>query len=424
MSPPELARDAPRPDVLHPVEVDLRRLLGEKAHAPILDDVDRRLGELVHPHEPLQRHERLDPLAGAMRERHRVAVLLGARDQPPIAQLLHHRTPRIGDRQTREVLSRVGGHAAVLADRGELRQPMSAPDLEVIRVVTGGDLQRSRAEIGADVLIRDDLQRPSHDREHGRLADQPAIPVVLGVHRDRGVGQHRLGTDGRDRDRSRAGRQGVIDVIQRVRHLAILDLQVGDRRAASRVPVDHVAIAVDEVFVVERHEYLDYRLGIPLVEREALVLVVARGTEALELLDDRVAVLLAPLPHPRHERLASDLFAARTFLLEGALHLSLRRDPRVVGAEDPLRPPPLHAVVTHEAVLDRVVERVPHVQHAGHVRRRDGDRVVLLGRAPRLGMEQTRLEPSTHDSRLNLSGVVAGLGLEIGHGGVEIRHWG
>ena len=60
--------------------------------------------------------------------------------------------------------------------------------------------------------------------------------------------------------------------------------------------------------------------------------------------------------------------------------------PGVVGAEDPLGPPPAHAVVADQRVLDRAVERVAHVQRAGDVRRRDRDRVVLVRRALGLGV--------------------------------------
>src|SRR3712207_7945383 len=44
------------------------------AHAAVADRVDGRLRELVHPHEPLQRDERLDALARALRVRHLVHV--------------------------------------------------------------------------------------------------------------------------------------------------------------------------------------------------------------------------------------------------------------------------------------------------------------------------------------------------------------
>ena len=191
--------------------------------------------------------------------------------------------------------------------------------------------------------------------------------------------------------------------------------EIADRGA--RVPVDHVVVAVDQALLVERDEDLQHRADVGLVEREALLGVVARRAEALELVDDRVAVLLAPAPHALDERLAADLLAARALGLQQLLDLRLRRDAGVVGAEDPLRPLAAHAGVADQRVLDRPVERVPHVQRAGDVRRRDRDRVVLGRRALGLGVEATGLEPAREDARLALAGVVARAVLERPSGG-------
>ena len=115
------------------------------------------------------------------------------------------------------------------------------------------------------------------------------------------------------------------------------------------------------------------------------------------------------------ERLAPELGAAGALGEQRALHLGLGGDPGVVGAEDPLRPLPAHPVMAGQGVLDRVVERVAHVQHAGDVRRRDRDRVVLLRGPLRLGVKQAGFQPLLHDPRLHLGGVVAGPVGERGH---------
>ena len=260
---------------------------------------------------------------------------------------------------------------------------MRAADLEVVGVVAGRDLQRARAELGLDVGVGDDRQAPADERQDRRLPHQPRVALVVGVHRDRRVGQDRLRAHGGDRQRAVARRQRVVDVVEGVGDLALLHLEVGDRRARARVPVDQVVVAVDQALVVEVHEDLQHGLGVVLVEREALLVVVQRGAQPLELLDDRAAVEARPLPRALHERLAPDLLAARALGAQRLLDLRLGRDAGMVGAEDPLRVAPAHAVEADQRVLHRVVERVAHVQGAGHVRRRDRDRVVLVRRARR-----------------------------------------
>ena len=297
---------------------------------------------------------------------------------------------------------------------------MTAADVEVVGVVAGRDLQRAGAELGLDVVVGDDRQAPAHQRQDRRLADEVAIALVVGVHRHGGVGEHRLGAHRGHRDRALAGLELVVDVEERVGDLAILDLEVGDRRARARVPVDHVVVAVDVALLVEGDEDLGDGRDVAVVHREALLVVVRGGAQALELLDDRGAVLLAPPPHALVERLAADLLAARPLGLERLLDLGLRRDPGVVGAEDPLGAVTAHAVKADQGVLDGPVERVAHVQRARDVGRRDGDRVVLGRRALGLGMEQPRLHPAREDARLGVGGLVARTGLKLGHGGPQV----
>src|SRR5262249_60820011 len=54
LTPPDLARDAPVADVLHPVEVDAREPFGREADATLLDRGYPGRGELPPPHSPLR----------------------------------------------------------------------------------------------------------------------------------------------------------------------------------------------------------------------------------------------------------------------------------------------------------------------------------------------------------------------------------
>ena len=249
--PPELARDAPGPDLPHPVEVDALPLRRGDPHLVALDHLDRGLRQLVHAAEPLQRDQRLDPLAGAVREGDRVDVgLLGA--QPALlAQRGDHRLLRLGGGHPGEALARLLGHPPVRADHADLLEPVPAADLEVVGVVAGGDLQRPGAELGVDVLVGDDRQAAADQRQHAVLADQVGVALVVGVDRDRGVGEHRLRAHRGDGQHPVGALDRVVDRVERVLDLAVLDLEVGDRRVRARVPVDHVVVAVDVALVVE-----------------------------------------------------------------------------------------------------------------------------------------------------------------------------
>ena len=363
--------------------------------------------QLVHVAEPLERDQRLHAPARAVRVRHVVHVGLGPGDEALLAQLGHHGVERLGRLHPAEALRRGVRDAAVLADHRDLLEAVPAADVEVALVVARGDLERARAELGIHVVVGDDRQPPAHERQDRRLAYQPRVALIGRVHRDGGVGQHRLRAHGRHRDRAGSRLERVVDHVERVLHGPLLDLEVRDRGAQAGVPVDHVVVAVDEALLVQVHEHLGDRAHVVLVHREALVLVVERRTQLPELARDVVAVLLHPLPDALDERLAPDLLARAALGLELLLHHPLRGDARVVLPVDPLGALPAHARDPDLEVLDRRVQRVPHVQVAGHVRRRHGDRVVLVGRSLGLRMEDAGLLPAREHARLHVGGLVA-----------------
>ena len=304
-------------------------------------------------------------------------------------------------------------HPAVLADHRDLLEPVPAADLEVVRVVPRGDLQAARPELGVDVLVGDHRQAAPDQRQDHRAPDELCIALVARVDGDGRVGQHRLRPDGGDGHRPAAVGERVVDRVERVGQRALLDLEVGDRRAQPGIPVDHVVVAIDVAPAVQLDEHVSDGACVGLVHREALVRVVRRRPEALELLDDLRAVLLAPLPDALHELLASQLEPRRPLLGKLLLDHRLRPDPGVVRAQDPAGRRPAHPLEADQGVLDRAVERVAHVQRAGDVRGRDRDRVVVVSIALGFGVEPTALQPALEHARLDLAGFPAGGGLQF-----------
>ena len=262
------------------------------------------LASSVHVAEPLERDQRLDAPARAVRVRHVVHVRAAsrrsappraARPPPPRAP---RRPPSRGSAPGAASVMRPSSPITVISSSPCLR-PISKsfgswPGVILSAPVPNSGSTYSSAMIGS--------RRPTSGRI-ARLADQPRVALVGRVHRDRGVGQHRLGPHRRHRDRARAGLERVVDQVERVLDRALLDLEVRDRRAQARVPVDHVVVAVDEPLLVQVHEHVRDRAHVVVVHREALVLVVERGARAR--LNCSVIVepcSLAPLPHALDER--------------------------------------------------------------------------------------------------------------------------
>ena len=144
---------------------------------------------------------RLDDVIGpgAVPDRVDVRDLLG--DDPALrAQFLLDLGPRLEPVHPVETRSGVDDPGA-LVENGRRRQVVPLADLEVVGVVRRGHLDRAGAEFRVDVLVGDHRDLPVHDRQQHGLADQVPVALVIGMHRDGRVAQHRLDPGGRDHHR-------------------------------------------------------------------------------------------------------------------------------------------------------------------------------------------------------------------------------
>ena len=295
-------------------------------------------------------------------------------------------------------------HAPVPADGHRLGEPVVAPDVEVERVVTGRDLERSGAELAVDPLVGDDGHAELGVRDDHLATDRARVARVVRVHGDGDVGEDRRRSHRGDRDAvsSVAVRERVADRVERVVHLLVHDLEIGDGRLVERAPVHDAVRAVDPAALPEPDEERHDRADVVVVHREALARVVERAAEPAVLAHDRAARLLEPLPRPLDECVAPDVVAREPLRRERPLDDVLRRDARVVVARLPERVEAAHAVPADQHVLQGAVERVADVQPAGDVRRRHADHERSLvaragaGRVETLGLP--RLLPARLDA--------------------------
>ena len=270
-------------------------------------------------------------------------------------------------------------HLARIADDLDLLEVVTLPHLEVVRIVRRRDLDRARAERLVDIFVGKERDAAADDRQDERLADEILVALIVGMHRDARIAEHRLRARRRDLD---VAARLALDRVAQMPEMAflrlVLDLDVRDGRIAGRTPVRDARALIDEALLVEAHEHLTHGAAAALIHREALAVPIERGAEGAQLEHDAATELLLPVPDALEELLAAELIAVRSLLAELPLDLRLRRDTRVVAARDPHRVVALHAMVADEDILQRIVERVAHVQLARDIRRRDNHAVRLL----------------------------------------------
>ena len=339
------------------------------------------MASLGHGHEPLVGQHRLDHRTGAGAARHHELVLLGLDQQAQRLQVGHDRLAGIEAVEAAVLFRRVVVDGGVQRQHADDRQLVAQAHCVVVVVVRRRDLDHAGAEFLVHVVVGNHRDEAVHQRQLDLLAHQVLVALVLGMHHHRHVAQHGLRARGGDRERAAAVGQRVGDVPEEAVFFLALDFQVADRGLDGRVPVDQALAAIDQALVVELHEGLGDHLRQLVVHGEVLAAPVHRVAHAAHLAGDGVAGLLLPFPDLRDEVLAAQVVAAELLLLQLALHHDLRGDAGVVRARQPQRVGALHAVVARQAVHDRLVEGMAHVQGAGDVGRRqldgEGGRAVL-----------------------------------------------
>ena len=392
VTPPQLARDAPVVHVFHPAQVGLGETVGHELGLSFLDHVHRGLCERRHLDEPLRGGYRLDRGAAAVAGADVVLVVLDLDQVAALLEILNDRLAALVAVHAL-VLAAVFVDGRVLVEHKDLLEVVALAHLEVVRVVAGRDLDAARAELHIDVLVAEDRDLAVHNRQDAGLADQVLVALVVRVDGHAGIAHEGLRAGGGDHKVARAIAKRIADVPQLARLGLVLNLGVTQCGRAVRAPVDDAVALVDQALVIQVDEHLADRLGAALVHREALALPVAGRAELFQLADDAVAVFVLPVPDALEELLAAEVVAGQALLLaEVLLYLDLGRDARVVGAGHPQRLVALHALGADQDILQRFVERMAHVELAGHVRGRDDDGIGLFVRID-LSVEKAGVVP-------------------------------
>ena len=333
MPPPQLARDAPVLDVVHPVIVGAAPVVRHEANLTVIDDFqadirDRLSREqsvamiaLAHGDEPLIGEHRLDDHVGPSRTRHHELVRLFADQQTRRGQFLED--PFACIKAVQAAKTRRGG----VRDRGfsgedaDRFQAMALADFPVVEVMGRCDLHAAGAECRIHIVVSDDRDGAGlpcaivRQRQADPPPDQLCVAWVVRVHCNCGVAQHRFRTSGCDHQRldeqgasgfgvggsqldgDRVADQWIANLPDPALFFLAVDLQVRDRRLQRGVPVDQPFASVDQALLVQLHEDLEHGGAHGRVHGEVSgaravhigIVPVARCPESAHLADDRGA---------------------------------------------------------------------------------------------------------------------------------------
>ncbi len=269
----------------------------------------------------------------------------------------------------------------------------------------GGYLEAAGAEVHLHVGVHDYGHRTPYHRHNHTLPFEPGIALVGRVDAHGCIAEDCLGARGGHDDIFVGLTFHIITQVIELRVLILVDnLLIGEGCKCGRVPVDHAHAAVYQSLVVKVAEHPDHTLRAHIVHGESGALPVARSTQATELLEDDAAVMLCPVPGMAQELLAGEVGFLYPLAGELGHHLGFCGDGGMVSAGHPAGVLSLHTGAAHEDILYRLVEHVAHVEHAGHIWRRDNNRVGLA--AVGGGAEESVLHPEIIPFLLDRRGVV------------------
>ena len=88
------------------------------------------------------------------------------------------------------------------------------------------DLDCAAAKLGIGMVVRNNWDQPPGDWQAHILPHQRLVTIILRVHRDRHIGEHRFGPRRRDRDEPAAILKRVFEMPKLPVHLTRFDLKV------------------------------------------------------------------------------------------------------------------------------------------------------------------------------------------------------
>ena len=174
VTPPQLPRDAPILNVVHPLEIGLAPVLGHELDATVLDGCDRGLGERLRAHVPLVGQQRLDDDAAAIAARNHRRVIGDSLEEPLRVEIRDDALARLEPVEPAVGRRRVVVERRMGVEDADLRQLVALTDFIVVEVVRRRDLDAAGAELGVDVLVGDDRDEPIGQRQRDLLADPAA----------------------------------------------------------------------------------------------------------------------------------------------------------------------------------------------------------------------------------------------------------
>ena len=131
------------------------------------------------------------------------------------------------------------------------RQVVPLADVVIIEVMGRRNLDAACAELRIDIVIGDDRNTAANDRQNNFLSDEILVALIVRMHRNGTIAQHRLGPRCGDNKMTVARGKRVAEVPQVTLLVGRENLEVRQRCVQGRVPVDEALATINETVFVQ-----------------------------------------------------------------------------------------------------------------------------------------------------------------------------
>ena len=257
--------------VFHPIDIGLGEAFGLELHFPVLNNLKSGLCKRLHLYEPLIRGQRLNGGLTAVAGADIVRIGLGLYKEALCLKIRNDSLSRLKAIHTCILAAVLLADGGIIVEGFDNFKVMALADLEVVRVMGGGDLHAARSEIALHIFVRDHGDLSANEGQDQLFTNEVRIALVLGMHGNGSITQHGFRTGGcNNYVLALAILYRVANLPECTRLLGILDLGIRQSGAAVRAPVDDAVAAVDQALVIKVDKHLANGTGASLIHREAL----------------------------------------------------------------------------------------------------------------------------------------------------------
>src|SRR4051794_1486593 len=245
VAPPQLARDAPVPDVLHPLEEDDLAIIRDKSDAAASHGIHGLFRQGLGSDKPLIRDERFNDVFAAIAFAEADLIGLDLFEESFCFESRDDSLPGLEPVEA-GILARRRSHPGVFADHLHRRQTVSLPCLEVVGIMRRGNLHNTCSELRISHVVGYDWDLSTDKRQTDSCAVQVGVSFVIRVDHNGRVAEHGFRTSGRHGQMTFAIRKWVTNVPEMPVDCLVYGFHIRDGRLATRAPIDHVLTAIDE----------------------------------------------------------------------------------------------------------------------------------------------------------------------------------